>query len=76
MTDKPKKPPTHIAYQVREGKKDSFWTKIGAAWAHNDGNGFSIQLDSVPTDGKITLRKKSDKKASQGNASEEAPSEA
>jgi hypothetical protein len=57
------KSPSHVAYQVRdrEGGK-GFWTRIGAAWAHNDGQGFSIQLDSVPLDGKITLRIATDKK--------------
>lgn len=57
------KAPTHIAYQVRdrEGKK-SFWTRIGSAWAHQDGNGFNIQLECVPLDGRITLRTASEKK--------------
>ena len=50
------KAPTHIAYQVREGADRGYWTRIGAAWAHKDGKGFNIQLDSVPLDGKITLR--------------------
>lgn len=51
------KTPTHIAYQVRaiEGRK-GFWTRIGSAWAHKDGKGFSIQIESTPLDGKITLR--------------------
>jgi hypothetical protein len=51
------KSPTHVAYQVRErqGQK-SFWTRIGAAWAHTDGKGFNIQLEAVPLDGRITLR--------------------
>ncbi|QDU45224.1 hypothetical protein Mal52_37150 [Symmachiella dynata] len=51
------KPPSHSAYQVRdrEGRK-SFWTRIGSAWAHADGQGFNIQLDCVPLDGKIVLR--------------------
>jgi hypothetical protein len=57
------KSPSHVAYQVRdrEGGK-SFWTRIGAAWAHADGNGFNIQLESVPLDGRITLRVATDKK--------------
>lgn len=51
------KAPTHVAYQVknREGKK-AIWTRIGSAWPHSDGEGFNIQLDAVPVDGKITLR--------------------
>lgn len=57
------KAPSHIAYQVRdrEGRK-AFWTKIGSAWAHQDGNGFSVQLECVPLDGRITLRVASEKK--------------
>lgn len=55
--------PSHIAYQVRdrEGKK-GFWTRIGSAWAHQDGKGFNIQLEVVPLDGRITLRVASEKK--------------
>jgi hypothetical protein len=52
------KKPTLIAYSVkeREGQK-SVWTKIGAAWPHEKGNGFSIQLDALPLnfDGRIVL---------------------
>lgn len=57
------KAPSHIAYQVRdrEGRK-AFWTRIGSAWAHQDGSGFNIQLDAVPLDGRITLRVASEKK--------------
>lgn len=49
--------PSHIAYQVRdrEGSK-GFWTRIGSAWAHKDGKGYSIQLECVPLDGRISLR--------------------
>lgn len=51
------KAPTHIAYHVRdrEGGK-GFWTRIGSAWPHADGKGFNIQIDTVPLDGRITLR--------------------
>ena len=61
MTDTNQKPatkaPSHVAYQVKErGAEDSFWTRIGAAWPHADGKGFSIQIESVPLDGRITLR--------------------
>ncbi len=55
--------PTHIAYHVRkvnEGK--DFWTRIGSAWAHKDGKGFNIQIDTVPLDGSITLRVPQEKK--------------
>jgi hypothetical protein len=58
------KTPSHIAYHVRNGKADgSFWTRIGSAWAHKDGNGFNIQLETLPIDGRITLRIASEKSA-------------
>ncbi|MGH7243418.1 MAG: hypothetical protein ACREJD_08390 [Phycisphaerales bacterium] len=52
------KAPTHAAYHVREGKdKKGFFTRIGAAWPHKDGNGFNVQLEGlVPLDGRLTLR--------------------
>ena len=57
------KAPSHIAYQVRdrEGRK-AFWTRIGSAWAHQDGSGFNIQLECVPLDGRIVLRVATEKK--------------
>jgi len=56
------KAPSHVAYQVRsnEGQK-SIWTRIGGAWPHADGQGFNIQLDALPIDGRVTLRIPSEK---------------
>lgn len=50
--------PTHHAYIVKDTgtKGKDIWTKIGVAFSHNDGKGFSLLLDAVPVDGKITLR--------------------
>jgi hypothetical protein len=43
------KTPTYRAYAVTQGKnKKSFWREIGAAWAHEDGKGFSLKLDFLP----------------------------
>ena len=55
MTDQ-KNTPSHIAYQVRQTDDKSYFNNIGAAYEHKDGQGFNIQLDSVPVDGKVTLR--------------------
>jgi hypothetical protein len=58
------KAPSHVAYHVRdrgEGQK-GFFTRIGAAWPHNDGKGFNIQLDVAPLDGRISLRVATEKK--------------
>jgi hypothetical protein len=55
--------PSHVAYHVRdrEGQKAIF-TRIGAAWPHKDGNGFNIQIETMPLDGRITLRVATEKK--------------
>ena len=63
MNEKTSKSPSHVAYQVRETKDGkSFWTRIGSAWAHGDGQGFNLQLDAVPLDGAVTLRVPSETK--------------
>lgn len=51
--------PAYGVYQVEEGKGDrkGFWTKIGAAWKHERGDGFSIQLTALPIDGRLIVRK-------------------
>jgi len=35
---------------------DNYWIRIASAWAHADGNGFNIQLETVPLDGRVALR--------------------
>jgi hypothetical protein len=49
--------PNYTAYTVakREGK-DDFWIAIGAAFMHQDGDGYNIILQALPLDGKIVLR--------------------
>lgn len=47
------KKPTLYAYHVRDSSNGKgFWTRIGAAWCNKDG-GFTLQLDSMPLDGRI-----------------------
>jgi hypothetical protein len=49
--------PTYQAYTVvkREGQ-DDFWLAIGAAFMHQDGDGYNIMLQALPINGKIVLR--------------------
>ena len=51
------KKPALIANTVKERGEDqkAFWTRIGAAWPHESGTGFTIQLDALPLDGRIVL---------------------
>jgi len=56
------KSPSHYAYNVRNREGgDNYWIRIGSAWAHADGKGFNIQIETVPLDGRITLRVASEK---------------
>lgn len=56
-TENKKSAPTHIAYHVSDSANGKgFWTRVGAAWAHQDGNGFSLQMKLMPQDGRITIR--------------------
>lgn len=53
----PSKKPTHLAYHIRENaKQEEFWTRIGCAWPHSDGQGFNVELETVPLNGRVTLR--------------------
>ena len=49
--------PTYQAYTVvkREGQ-DDFWLNIGAAFMHQDGDGYNVVLQALPINGKIVLR--------------------
>ena len=53
-----KSKPPFLAYSVRDrGRgRESIWTKIGAAWPHDDDFGFTIRLDALPLGDTITLR--------------------
>lgn len=56
-----KQRPSYIAYQVRDGedrdgKEQSFFNRIGAAFEHNDHEGHTIELGALPVDGRVVLR--------------------
>ena len=69
---------SHVAYHVREAADDKrFWPRIGSAWLHGDGKGFTLQIDAIPFDGRITLRvveeRQSDKKSQSRQRASSAP---
>jgi hypothetical protein len=50
-------PPALIAWHVSERGEKKFWTRLGAAWEHEDGEGMTLQLDLMPVaGGRIVLR--------------------
>ena len=61
--------PTHYLYNVidqdnhNDEEKHGIWTKIGAAWPHGDGKGFSLRLNIpmvVSCDTRLALRERED----------------
>ena len=42
-------------YDAGNGKKAKTWTRIGVAFPHQNGPGFSVQLRALPLDGRIVL---------------------
>lgn len=50
------KAPELIAWHVNQRGENAFWTKIGASWRHKDGKGMTLQLETLPMNGRIVLR--------------------
>jgi hypothetical protein len=66
MSNNTNKQPTHRAYAVTKNGERSFWRAIGAAWAHGDGEGFTLKLDYLPlNNADIVIRKPRDKEEAQ-----------
>ena len=55
--------PTHDICHVRGEGKNAYWTRIGAAWLHDDGKGLNLSLEFVPvnSDGRLVIRIRKDK---------------
>ena len=47
--------PTHAVYHVRDESERAYWTKIGAAWLHDDKEGLNVSLDFVPLNDACTF---------------------
>ncbi len=66
--------PTHAIYQVTGEGEQSYWHRVGAAWANKDGKGLSLRFDAMPLHGRIMIREIGDeaKEAPQSPTSEPA----
>lgn len=54
--------PVHLAYVVeKNADNETFWTCIGAAFAHKDHLGMNIVLRALPVGGRIVLRRYTEK---------------
>lgn len=58
MTTKNNRKPTHAVFHVRGEGDKAFWTKIGAAWLHEDKEGLNVSLDYIPLNdaGRLVIR--------------------
>lgn len=56
-----------LAVYVVEGQggDKAYWTKVGSAWPHEDGDGFNVKLLALPLDGRLVIRKPKPKEAGQ-----------
>jgi len=64
MSDESNRPknPSHHAFQINEGADGkSYFNRVGVAFEHKDKQGFNLQLDSMPVNGKVTLRTPQDR---------------
>jgi hypothetical protein len=52
--------PSHGVFVVEGEGEKAFWTKVGCAWAHNDGNGFNVALSALPINGRLVIRVRKD----------------
>jgi len=67
--------PALVAYAVKDpigAQQKAIWTRIGAAWLHDNGPGYSIRLDALPLDGRIVLVEPSEPKVIDGARSDAA----
>lgn len=49
--------PTHAVYHVRGEGENAYWTKVGAAWLHDDKEGLNLSLDYMPIgEGRLVVR--------------------
>lgn len=64
--------PTHSVYVIQGEGKSERWTKIGAAWPHKDGQGFSFVLDAYPAgNGRVAIRLNTEKDVENANGGQQ-----
>lgn len=56
-SSKPKRP-THEVFVVTGEGDSAFWTKLGAAWPHDDAKGFNVELVALPVSGRLVIRER------------------
>ena len=72
MSQNKSKHPSHKAFIVeKNGQDESFWTEVGAAWSHEDGQGFNLSIKKgLSVSGQLVLRTVKDEKRYQDKTGE------
>lgn len=47
--------PALRAYVVTGDGENAIWIAVGAAWTTRNGEGYTVQLDALPTNGRLVL---------------------
>lgn len=59
--------PTHALFHVNGEGDNTNWTRIGAAWAHQDAKGFNLDLEMIPMKpGRFVVREAKSKPKGEG----------
>lgn len=60
--------PTHDILHVKGESKNAYWTRIGAAWLHEDQQGLNLALDYMPVngDGRLVIKVRKEKAEGEG----------
>jgi hypothetical protein len=67
--------PVLYAYAVKDRgrNRQAIWTRVGAAWPHEKGNGLTLELEAFPVNGRIVLTEpKQESDTFEGDAAKEA----
>ena len=48
--------PAFRLYRVDGKGPEARWTRIGAAWLHQDGKGFNLRCNAIPLQGRLVAR--------------------
>lgn len=57
----PKNLPSHGVFVVENDGPQAFWTRVGVAWEHADGEGLNVILTAIPVSGRIVIRTRKEK---------------
>jgi hypothetical protein len=60
--------PTHRLYCVEGERGKARWIEIGSAWPNRDGEGFSIDCSAMPINGRLVMRRITERPANQQEA--------